>query len=315
MSTPETMAAKVDAYLDDRRHSGFALRIEGEQLHRFARFADQSDHRGSLTLKLAIQWASASRGQRPITAARRIEILRGFAKYCRQFDPDTEIPPRRLFGRAHRRLTPHIFTEAEIQTLTAAAADQLHPPGGLRGASCATIFGLIAATGLRISEATGLKRSDVDLQHAVLHIRHAKFGKSRWVPVHPTTVQALQRYSKQRDRDTLTAGTDAFFVFDHGHPALARSVQYAFKLLRRRLQWHSRGGHPVPRIHDLRHSFVCHRLEQWYAQGLDIDRNILALSTYIGHAKVTDTYWYVTATPQLLAIAARRFERRPGGLP
>lgn len=315
MSIPETMAAKVDAYLDDRRHSGFALRIEGEQLHRFARFADQADHRGSLTVKLAIQWASASRGQRPITAARRIEILRGFAKYCRQFDPDTEIPPRRLFGRAHRRLTPHIFTEAEIQTLTAAAADQLHPPGGLRGASCATIFGLIAATGLRISEATGLKRSDVDLQHAVLHIRHAKFGTSRWVPMHPTTVQALQRYSEQRDRDPLTAGTDAFFVFDYGRPAFSRSVQYAFKLLRRRLQWRARGGHPVPRIHDLRHSFVCRRLEQWYAQGLDIDRNILALSTYIGHAKVTDTYWYVTATPQLLAIAARRFERRPGGLP
>ena len=315
MSAPQTMAAKVDAYLDERRHSGFALRIEGEQLHRFARFADQSNHRGSLTLKLAIQWASASRGQRPVTAARRIEILRGFAKYCRQFDPDTQIPPRQLFGRAHRRLTPHIFTEAEIQTLTMAAADQLHPPGGLRGASCAMIFGLIAATGLRISEATTLKRSDVDLEHAVLHIRHAKFGKSRWVPVHPTTVQALQRYSEQRDRDPLNVGTDAFFVFDYGRPALAARVQYAFKLLRRQLQWRSRGGHPVPRIHDLRHSFVCHRLEQWYAQGLDIDRNILALSTYIGHAKVTDTYWYVTATPELLAIAARRFERQPGVLP
>lgn len=197
----------------------------------------------------------------------------------------------------------------------AAAADHLYPPGGLRGASCATIFGLIASTGLRISEATGLKRSDVDIEHAVLHIRHAKFDTSRWVPMHPTTVQALQRYRKQRDRDPLTAGTDAFFVFDYGRPALSRSVQDAFKLLRRRLHWHSRGDHPALRIHDLRHSFVCHRLEQWYAQGLDIDRHILALSTYIGHAKITDTYWYVTATPELLAIAARRFERQPGDLP
>lgn len=176
MSTPDTMASKVDAYLADRRQAGFALRIEGEQLKRFARFADRSTHRGPLTVKLAMQWANASRQPKPITAARRIEVLRGFAKYCRQFDPATEVPPRRLLGRAHRRLTPHIYTQTEIQALLAAAAD-LYPPGGLRGASCATIFGLIAATGLRISEATGLKRSDVDLEHAVLHIRHAKFGK------------------------------------------------------------------------------------------------------------------------------------------
>ncbi len=194
------------------------------------------------------------------------------------------------------------------------ACDNLHPPGGLRGASCATIFGLIASTGLRISEATGLTRSDVDLKRGLLLVRHAKFDKSRWVPLHHTTTRALRGYAQQRDCDPLTAKTEAFFVFDYGRPATTRSLGYAFKQLRQRLKWRARGGHPHPRIHDLRHSFVCHRLEQWYKQGLDIDRNILALSTYLGHAKVTDTYWYITATPELLALAAQRLEQLPGGV-
>jgi len=124
---------------------------------------------------------------------------------------------------------------------------------------------------------------------------------------------ALRRYAQRRDLDPTTANSEAFFVFDYGRAVSTFKVEYAFKLLRTALKWHSRGGHPVPRIHDIRHSFICHRLEEWYAQGLDIDRSILALSTYIGHAKVTDTYWYVTATPELLAIAAERFTHAAKG--
>ena len=312
MSTLETMASRVEAYLVQRRHAGFTLEIEGAQLARFARFADSGGHQGPLTVKLAVKWATASRRQKALTAARRIELLRPFARYCQQFDPATEIPPRGLFGRAHRRLTPHIFTENEIRALLAACA-HLHPPGGLRGLTCATLFGLIASTGLRISEATGLTRADVNLEGGLLHIRPAKFGKARWVPLHPTTSCALQRYAQQRDRDPLTASREAFFVFDYGRPVSTTRLEYAFQILRHRLKWRARGDHSAPRIHDLRHSFICHRLERWYAQSLDIDCNILALSTYVGHAKITDTYWYVTATPELLAIAARRFERCRGG--
>ena len=312
-SSETTMNARVEAYLEHRRRMGFALKIEGQQLERFALFADKDSVQGPLTIKLAVKWACTSRRPKPLTAARRIEVLRPFARYCQQFDPETEIPPRGLFGPAHRRLTPQIYTEAEIQSLLAACAE-LRPQGGLRGASCATIFGLIAATGLRISEATALTRADVDLQRGLLHIRHTKFDKSRWVPMHPTTTSALQRYAQRRDFDPLTATTEAFFVFDYGRRASTPGLQYAFQLLRQRLKWRSRGGHPAPRIHDIRHSFVCHRLQLWYAQGLDIDRNILALSTYLGHAKITDTYWYVTATPELLALAARRLEHLPGDI-
>lgn len=308
MNPRAAMRTKVESYLACRRQAGFSLRVEGQQLLSFARFADHSGHRGPLTLKLAVTWASASRGQRPLTAARRIEVLRGFARYCQQFDPSTEIPPVRLFGRAHRRLTPHIYTDREIRALLAATV-HLFPPGGLRGACCRAIFGLFATTGLRLSEATGLKRADVNLEQGLLHIRQAKFGKSRWVPLHPTTTRALQHYAQARDRDPMSARTDAFFVGDYGRPARSRNIEYAFHLLRRRLRWQPRGSHPAPRIQDLRHTFICRRLQHWYEDGIDIDRNILALSTYVGHAKVTDTYWYVTATPELLAIAARRFER------
>ncbi|MEC5409368.1 tyrosine-type recombinase/integrase [Paraburkholderia sp. MPAMCS5] len=312
MSAHTSFSAWIDDYLNVRRRAGFDLRIVGNQLREFARFAERVGHNGRLTIQLAAQWAGNSGTGRRSTAARRIEVLRPFAAYCRQFDPATEIPPRYLFGRAHHRLAPHIFTDDEVLDLLA-ACDGLYPPGGLRSASCRTIFGLIAATGLRISEATGLTRSDVDLEKRLLHIRSAKFGKSRWVPIHPTTAAAMRRYARKRDRDSSTANTNAFFVFDYGRPASTRSVEYAFKILRTALKWRARGDHPAPRIHDLRHSFVCHRLQDWYSQGVDVDCNILALSTYLGHAKVTDTYWYETASPELLAIAAQRFVRHRGG--
>lgn len=316
MNSRGMMLPKVKAYLADRRGAGFTLSIAGNQLLSFARFADRSGYRGPLTLDLASRWALANTRGRMLTAARRIEVLRPFARYCLTFDPKTEIPPRRLFGPGHRRLTPHIYTAQEIGALVAASA-RLSPLNGLRPATCSTVFGLLSATGLRISEATSLRRQDVDLKRGLLHIRHAKFGKSRLVPLHPSTTRALQRYAQKRDHDSLSATTDAFFVFDHGQAAGTRKLQYAFREVCRELRWRARGGHREPRIHDIRHTFVCRRLQRWYEEGVDIDRNILTLSTYIGHAKVTDTYWYITATPELMAIAARRLEPLPpmgGGL-
>ncbi len=313
MNANNTMRTKVQAYVAERRACGFALSIDEQQLLGFARFIDRSGYRGPLTIQLASRWALASKGGRRLTAARRIELLRGFGRYCQTFDPAAEIPPLALFGPGHRRLTPHIFTERELCSLVSAAAG-LSPVGGLRGATCATIFGLIASTGLRISEATGLRRIDVDLDQGLLHIRNTKFGKSRLVPLHATSARALRRYALRRDRDPASCKTEAYFVFDRGRPATTRNVEYAFEQLRQRLGWRCRGQLRYPRIHDIRHAFATRRLEHWYRAGIDIDRNILALSTYLGHAKVTDTYWYVTATPELMALAARRAEVA-GGAP
>ena len=313
MNAHRSMHTQVAAYLAVRRQAGFALTSEATQLASFARYADDLHHRGPLTLKLACDWALASEHGRRLTAARRIEVLRGFARYCRQFDAATVIPPLALFGPGHRRLTPHIYTEQEIQALLTAAA-QLPPISGLRAVNCTTILGLIAATGLRVSEATGLARADVDLKLHRLHIRHAKFGKARWVPMHPSTTRALQAYALRRDHAKPPLCTDAFFVDDRGRAFQAANVQYAFKQLRQQLGWRARGGHPAPRIHDLRHTFICRRLLRWYQTGRNVNHLILALATYVGHAKVTDTYWYLTATPELMAIAARRFERCSRGV-
>lgn len=311
MSPYKTWQAKVDDYLAERRRAGFSLSIEAIQLACFARFAQHNAPREPLTVDLARQWALANRTGARLTAARRIEVLRGFARYCQQFDPATQIPSRHLFGPAHRRLTPHIYTDEEIRTLIEAAS-QLSPPGGLRAASCATLFGLIAATGLRISEATGLALSDVDFEKNILLIRQAKGGKDRWVPLHPSTAKALRSYVKRRDREHFNHPSDAFFIDERGALS-ARNVRYAFNRLRKKLNWRARGGHPAPRIHDLRHYFICCRLQRWYAEGKDIHQHILSLSTFIGHVKVSDTYWYVTATPELMAAAVRRSQRRAAG--
>jgi integrase len=211
MSSRNPWQQRVDTYVAERRRAGFKLSIAAKQLAAFARFTQQLHHRGPLTLELASAWALASRSGARLTAARRIEVLRGFARYCQQWDPATQVPPRSLFGPAHRRLTPHIYTDSEIEVLLTAAA-RLPPPGGLRAASFTTFLGLIAATGLRISEAAGLLRSDVDLERGILLVRHAKFGKTRWVPVHPTTVRALKRYARRRDRECPGTTQEAFFI-------------------------------------------------------------------------------------------------------
>jgi integrase len=278
-------------------------------------FCNRIHYRGPVTVGLAIQWANDTRSHTTTTttgAARRLEVLRPFAAYCRQFDAATEVPPRGLLGTSHSRLAPHIFTGQEITALLA-ACHELRPAGGMRGASCEAIFGLMASTGLRISEAAKLTLADVDLDAQRLFIREGKCRKSRWVPLHPTTVEALRAYARRRTQHPFAGRSEAFFIFDKGHPVSIEAIRRAFCVLRAKLQWRARGDHPRPRCHDLRHSFICHRLEDWYSQGAQIDRHILSLSTYVGHSRVTDTYWYITATPELLAIAARRFEcaRRP----
>jgi integrase len=306
-----TMLSYVEGYLALRRAMGFELTIAGKQLMQFARFV-QASGTGSLTTEVASAWACAARNGTMITRARRIEVLRPFAKYLRQVDPATEVPERGMFGRAHRRLTPHIFTAAELGQLLVAAA-QLSPAGGLRPITYQTLFGLIAATGLRRGEALRLKVGDVDLIAAVLHIRRTKFRKSRSVALHSTTVERLQRYIEHRGR--YAPACEHFFVDQRGNALSERMVDHVFQELRTTLGWQPRGGHPAVRIHDLRHTFITRRLLDWQVNGADIDQATLALSTYVGHTKVTDTYWYLTAIPELMQAASVRFQRFAQGAP
>jgi len=307
MTTCRFMQSLVKSYLDERRSAGFALKIAGDQLLAFARFADQRRHRGPITEKLIFDWVQGC-ATRPaaITWARRLEVLLPFAKYCLRLDGKTYVPDRSLFGRAHRRLTPHIYTEGEIRDLLVAAG-QLQPAGFLRPATYQTMFGLIAATGLRISEALKLRLADLDVSGSILTIRETKFTKSRLVPLHPSVCEALSSYIVFRKRVPATPNSP-LFVNDVGTQLHDRTVHSVFERLRTRLGWTARGSHPAPRIHDLRHTFICRRVLVWHKQGADIDNAMLALATYVGHAKVSDTYWYLTGVPELMALAGSRFE-------
>lgn len=298
----------VTRYLAQRRALGFGLRIAGKRLHAFARFADQHAQGGPLTIILALAWAHATARPSQLTSARRLEVVRPFAQWLRQLDSRTEVPPTRLLGRAHRRLAPHVYTQDELGAMLAEAA-RLPPPGGLRAASLVALLGLLASTGMRVSEALALRRSDVDLEAGILHVRQTKFRKSRFVPLHPTTVSALCSYAALCDRRAPVRARDAvFFVVDDGIPLSYSKVSTAFRRIRIGLGWEEGLGRR-PRVHDLRHTFACRRLLLWQEQRTDVSRCLLDLCTYLGHAKVSDTYWYLSAFPELLELSARRFEK------
>jgi len=298
--------SRIEDYIAYRHNHGFELAIEAGRLRQFAQFAEQTGYPDRLTIALAAAWARTSKRQSPITWARRIEILRGFAKYWVRFDPTTEVPPRDLFGPAHRRLIPHIYTDEEISTLMEATV-LLTPRNGLRPATCHTVFGLLASSGLRISEAVNLTRTDVDLDVGILTVREAKFHKRRVVPLHPSVTAALQTYAQLRNQRVSLPDNERFFLFDKGKPINRRVMLYALHDICQHLGWKPRGDYPHHRLQDLRHTFIVHSTLQFYQQGIEIDRAVLALSTYVGHAEIAHTYWYFTGIPELMAIAAERF--------
>lgn len=315
MSAPATLQSRIELYLAERRRLGFSCRGEAGILRSFVHHVQSVNHRGPLTVEVMADWARRdSHGSTdPHTWARRLKRLRTFTRWLQQFEPLTEVPDdATFFGRLPARQAPHIYSEQEVVDLLAAAR-RLGPAPGLRGAVYETLFGLIASTGLRVGEALSLRNMDVDLKAGMLSIHQTKFGKSRQVPMHPSTVDALRRYRWIRDLACEpTADDAAFFICTRGHraglPLGASQVHNVFVELRLQLGWPNRGAHHAPRIHDLRHTFVVRRIVQWQAQGVDIDQAMLSLSTYVGHAMVTNTYWYLSAVPELMALAAGRFE-------
>jgi integrase len=259
-------------------------------------------------------WARQDQGNsgKPSTWARRLKNLRSFCRYLQQFEPRTEVPDDSIFGRIGQRLAPHIYSEQEIIDLLAAAHNLGSTIPGLRGATYETLFGLIASTGLRVSEAVHLLDTEVNLKSGMLTIRQTKFAKSRQVPMHSSTVEALRQYRSQRNLHIEVSDETPFFIGTRGrhlgHSLDLRQVHRVFIGLRDQLGWINRGAHNGPRIHDLRHTFIVRRVMLWHAQGVDVDPQMLALSTYVGHAMVTNTYWYLTGVPELMAVAAAKFE-------
>jgi integrase len=295
-------------YLALRRGLGADMRGPEAHLRRFVEFLDRQ-RATVITTELALRWATAPAAATTATWAQRLGDVRRFATWLSATDPRTEIPPQGLLPERYQRRPPYIYSDVEIARLVRAAA-RLASPSGVRALTYATLFGLLAATGLRISEALALDRDDVDLRAGILRVRHAKFGKSRFVPVHDSTRRALRRYQIQRDVRFPRPASPAFFVGERGTRATPCSAQYNFAVVSRVVGLRPpttarRHGHG-PRLHDLRHRLAVRTLLRWYQQGRNPERELPKLSTYLGHVHVADTYWYIEAVPELLRLATER---------
>jgi integrase/recombinase XerD len=300
-----SLKAAVAFYLESRRALGFALKSEGALLGHLVEHARQQHHRGPLTCDLALAWAELAPPANSLRRARRLEAVRRVARFYSAFEPRTQIPPAGLFGPAYRRVPVHIYTPQQIGALLQAAR-QLPSAQSLRPVTFATLFGLLACTGLRISEALHLTLADWDSGAAVLTIRQAKFGQSRYVPLTASAATALETYRRTRAKAFPDCRTDALFLSPQGQPLTYRAAGRTFAALRQRLGWQDQ--RPRPRLHDLRHTFTVECLLRWYRQGQEaLNAKILSLAVYLGHRNIRHTYWYLTAVPELLALGSARW--------
>lgn len=295
-------------YLAMRRSLGFKLRLAGAALRHFVDFLER-EGAGHITTALALRWAKLSPDVHPAQWANRLSFIRGFARYWSATDPRTEVPPVGLLPHHYLRPAPYLYADDEIRQLLEAAR-QLPSPGGLRPWTYSTVLGLLAVTGLRVGEAIRLYRDDVDVRQGLLRIRQTKFGKDRFVPLHPTTTRTLARYARRRDNLYPVAAYPHFFLSDQGKPLTDCMVRWTFVKLSRQIRIRGPSASFGPRLHDLRHRFAVRTLMAWYRAGVDVERRLPVLSTYLGHAHVTDTYWYLSAAPELLALTAARLEKR-----
>lgn len=300
------MSALADAareYLRLRNSMGHHLAEYHRQLPRFVAFLD-AQGLPTVTIAAALAWAQGPEVD-PTTsiAPRRMTIARSFARYLAGIDDRTEVPPPGLIAKRHRWRPPFIYSPGDITALMA-QAQHLKP---MPAATYETLIGLLAATGMRVGEAIRLDHGDIDWEEGILAIRESKFGKTRMVPVLDSTLTALQRYAQARDRLCPHTASASFFVSATGTRLIYQIVQRNFRRLCDRASVGADAEHP-PRIHDLRHTFAVRTLLGWYRAGQDVQARLATLSTYLGHRDPRSTYWYFSAAPELLALAAGRLE-------
>lgn len=299
----------VHDYLRLRRALGFKLERTGNALVDFARWL-QHEAAEYITVPLALKWARRTPAIRGSRVAGRLGHVRGFARYMAAVDSRTQIPPSNLLPFRPRRARPYLYTDEEIRRLLAAAL-HLSPDDALRRWTYFVLFGLLSVSGLRIGEALGLRLSEVDLKTGLLTVQKAKRDQARLVPLHPSVQRQLAVYRSRRDRYLAgREGSDYFFVSKRGHRLDSAEVRRTFYRMSRQTGLRGRTDSHGPRIHDLRHRFATQTLIKWYRAGVDVERAIPILSTYLGHIRVADTYWYLTACPELMGHAVKRLERR-----
>jgi integrase len=297
-------------YLQIRRALGYKLERAGKLLPQYLDHLDQRREQ-LVTVENALAWAKLSAGDVNWWAF-RISVVRGFASYLHALDPAHQVPPRDLLPRRSLRATPYLYSDQEVRALMAAASSLR---SALRQATYRTLIGLLSVTGMRAGEAIRLDNGDVDLRHGVLTVRGTKFGKTRELPLHPSALSALRTYLRLRDRHQPTPISDAVFISPAGTRLLYCNVSHTFVQLVDRAGLKPRSARCRPTLHGLRHSFAVRTLLEWYRAGVEIQPRLPLLSTYLGHVHPKDSYWYLTAAPELLTLAAGRLERSQGGRP
>jgi integrase/recombinase XerD len=303
----KSLRESLNSYLSMRRGLGFKLKSDGRGLSAFISFLEQQ-RAEFITTHMALEWCQRGSVQQ-ITKVGRLRFVRAFAQYLKTSDPRTEIPSQDLLRCKRQRPRPYLYTDAEVQKLMAAALD-LDSANGLRHLTYHYLLGLLAVTGMRISEAINLNVQDVDLGTGILTVRGTKFGKSRLIPLHATTSDALCKYKNVRDQIAKESSCTSFFVSSRCTPLIQRVVQKTFDSLSRQIGLRKQDERTGPRIHDLRHRMAVQTLLRWYRNGDEPERRLPVLATYLGHVHISDTYWYLTACPELMGEAVKRLERR-----
>jgi integrase len=298
----------IEDYLSVRRALGYKLEDHGWLLADFASFMEEHDAT-VVTTQLALAWATLPEDVLPSWWAARLRVVRGFAHHLKAFDPATEVPPRGLLACRNRRAVPYLYSEADVCSLVAATAS-LKP--ALHAATHRMLIGLLAVTGMRLGEAIRLDRSDLDTDEGILTIRDSKFSKSRQVPLHPSVVAVVADYGKLRDRECPSPNAPSLLVSTVGSRLISQNVHYVFARLVRHAGLQARSDRCRPRLHDFRHTLAVNTLLGWYRDGLDVETRLPLLSTFLGHTKPANTYWYLSAVPELLALAAERREQGLG---
>jgi integrase/recombinase XerD len=302
-------AAALQDYLAVRRAMGYKLERTGKLLTQFVAYLDDAEVT-TVTVDHALSWATLPADGSINWWAHRLSVVRGFATFLSTIDPATEVPPADLLVYRKQRTTPYLYSDDDIAALLA-ATDILSSE--LRRATYRTLLGLVSVTGMRIGEAIGLDRADFDPDAGLLVVRSAKFGKDRQLPLHESTSEALTSYLSWRDRLWREASTAAMFLSTAGTRLRYCNVHWTFLKLIDHADLQPRSARCRPKIHDLRHSFAVRTVLDGYRDNADVQARLPLLSTYLGHVHPANTYWYLSAAPELLALAGQRLEDLEGG--
>jgi len=305
------ITGQIENYIIYKRSLGYKITTESYLLRNFALYTRTVDYTGPLSSEVIISWVCRNPQYSRWYKSRRLETVHTFAVYISAFDQDARIPQNGIFGKCHGRVSPHIYTEQELSKLMK-AAEHLFSPDGIRIITVKTSLGLLWSTGLRVSELTSLKISDVDPDKGLIFVRQSKFKKSRIIPLHPSVIKKLTDYSQLIAKHIeQRKNEDYYFVSSGNRRFNTGAFEYAFHLISPCLynDKNCKLPHRKPRLYDFRHTFACRTVKNWLDSGEDVNGKLFLLSTYMGHVKPEETFWYLSATPELLSVSCRKYEK------